>query len=61
MKDAQMAIAFLTTIVRNLDKDDWNELRRLIGYLKKRLSYPDPANRRGKRVKVVGGRIICSS
>ena len=33
-KDSQMAIAFLTTRVRKLDKDDWNKLRRLLGYLK---------------------------
>ena len=33
MKDAQRAIAFLTTRVRKPDKDDWKKLRRLIGYL----------------------------
>ena len=32
-KDAQTAIAFLTTRVRKPDKDDWKKLRRLLGYL----------------------------
>ena len=31
-KDAQTAIAFLTTRVRNLDEDDWKKLWRLLGY-----------------------------
>ena len=31
-KDAQTEISFQTTQVRNTDKDDWNKLRRLLGY-----------------------------
>ena len=34
-KDAQMAIAFLTTRVRNPDEENWKKLRRLLGYLKR--------------------------
>ena len=33
-KGAKTEISFLTTIVRNTDKDDWKKLRRLLGYLK---------------------------
>ena len=39
-KDAQRAIAFLTTRVRNPDKDDWKKLRRFIGYLKRTIKLP---------------------
>ena len=33
-KDAQTAIAFLTTRVRKPDEDDWKKLKRFLGYLK---------------------------
>ena len=39
-KDAQTAIAFLTTRVRNLDEDDWKKLWRLLGYLKRKINLP---------------------
>ena len=39
-KDAQTAIAVLMTRVRNLDEDDWNKLRRLLGYLKLTIKLP---------------------
>ena len=39
-KDAQTAIAFLTTRVRNTDEDDWKKLRRLLGYLKRVIKLP---------------------
>ena len=39
-KDAQMAIAFLTTIVRKPDEDDWKKLRRFLGYLKRTIKLP---------------------
>ena len=39
-KDAQMAIAFLTTRVRKPDKDDWKKLRRFLGYLKRTIKLP---------------------
>ena len=39
-KDAQTAIAFLTTRVRNPDEDLWNKLRRFIGYLKRTIQLP---------------------
>ena len=32
-KDAQTAIAFLTTRARKPNEDDWKKLRRLLGYL----------------------------
>ena len=38
--DAQTAIVFLTTRVRNLDEDNWDKLRRLIGYLKRTIKLP---------------------
>ena len=39
-KDAQTAIAFLTTTLRNPDEDDWKKLRRLLGYLKRTIKLP---------------------
>ena len=39
-KDAQTAIAFLTTRVRKPDKGDWKKLRRLLGYLKWTIKLP---------------------
>ena len=39
-KDAQTAIAFLTTRVINPDEDDWKKLRRLLGYLKRTIKLP---------------------
>ena len=39
-KDAQKAIAFLTTRVRKPDKDDWKKLRIFIGYLKRTIRLP---------------------
>ena len=39
-KDAQTAIAFLTTRVRNPDKDNWKKLRRLLGYFKRTIKLP---------------------
>ena len=39
-KDAQTEIAFLTTRVRNPEKDNWKKLRRLLGYLKLRIKLP---------------------
>ena len=39
-KDAQTAIAFLTTRVRKTDKDDWKKLSRLIRSLKRTIKLP---------------------
>ena len=39
-EDTQTAIAFLTTIVRNLDKDNWKKLRIMLGYLKIAINLP---------------------
>ena len=39
-KDAQTAIFFLTTRVRNPDEDDWKKLRRFIGDLKRTIKLP---------------------
>ena len=39
-KDAQTAISFLTTRVRNPDEDDWKKLRRLLGYFKLTIKLP---------------------
>ena len=39
-KDAQTAIAFLTTRVRKTDEDDWKKPRRLLGYLKRTIKLP---------------------
>ena len=39
-KDAQTAIAFLTTRVIKPDEDDWKKLRRLLGYLKRTIKLP---------------------
>ena len=35
-----MAISFLTTRVRNPEKDDWKKPRRLLGYLKRTIKLP---------------------
>ena len=37
---AQSEIAFLTTRVRNPEKDKWKKLRRLLGYLKQTIKLP---------------------
>ena len=39
-KDAQTAIAFLTTRVRNPDKDDWKKLMRFLRYFKRTIMLP---------------------
>ena len=39
-KDTQTAIAFLTTIMRKPDEDDWEKLRRLLGYIKRTMKLP---------------------
>ena len=39
-KDSQTAIAFLTTIVRKPDEDEWKKLRILLGYLKETIKLP---------------------
>ena len=39
-KDAETAIAFLTTRVRKPEEDDWKKLRRLLGYLKQTIKLP---------------------
>ena len=39
-KDVQTAIAFLTTRVRKTDEEDWEKLRRLLGYLKLTIKLP---------------------
>ena len=39
-KDAHTEIAFLTTRERNPKKDDWKNLRRLLGYLKQTIKIP---------------------
>ena len=40
-KDAQTAIAFLTTRVRKMNKDYWKKLRILLGYLKQMRLVPE--------------------
>ena len=39
-KDTQTAIAFLTTRMRKPDEDDWEKLRRLLGYIKRTMKLP---------------------
>ena len=39
-KDAQTAIAFLMTRMRKPDEDDWEKLRRLLGYIKRTMKLP---------------------
>ena len=39
-KDAQTAIAFLTTRVRKPDENNWKKLKRLLGYLKLTIKLP---------------------
>ena len=39
-KDAQTAIAFLTTRMKKPDKDNWKKLRRFLGYLKQTIKLP---------------------
>ena len=39
-KDAHTEIAFLTTRVRNPNEDDWDKLRRLLWYLKRKIKLP---------------------
>ena len=38
--DCRNAVAFLSTRVKETDKDDWGKLRRLLRYLKRNLSHP---------------------
>ena len=39
-KDAQTAIALLTTRVKNPAEDNWKKLRRLLGYLQQTITLP---------------------
>ena len=39
-KESQTVVAFLTTIARKPDEDDWKKLKRLLGYLKQTIKLP---------------------